>query len=123
MRLSFCETSRFIKGQLSIWEIPEIALLSRDGRGVEGDDTLPMEQEGEIRVETEKRRMGKRIGRRKNHAKEIMSFIFYCKHANKQANSFRKSEASLPIPSPSAHIKPLLVKVTHTHTVQHPVLD
>lgn len=26
---------------------PKIALLSRDGRGVEEDKTLPMEQEGE----------------------------------------------------------------------------
>lgn len=42
--------------QLSIWEIPEIALLSRDRRGVEGDETLPMEQVGEIRAETNKKK-------------------------------------------------------------------
>lgn len=42
--------------QLSIWEIPEIALLSRDRRGVEGDETLPVEQVGEIRAETNKKK-------------------------------------------------------------------
>lgn len=46
MRLSFRKTSGSIMSQLSIWEIPEIALLSRDRRGMEGDEALPMKQEG-----------------------------------------------------------------------------
>lgn len=97
--------------QLSIWEILEITLLSRGRRGVERDKTLPMKRG----AETKNRGMGKRIGRRENHTQEIMSFIFYCKHANKQANSFRKSEASFPILAPSTH-KPGLVKFIHKLT-------
>lgn len=45
--------------QLSIWEILEIALLSRDRRGVEGDETLTMEQKGEIRAEIKKEEWGR----------------------------------------------------------------
>lgn len=97
--------------QLSIWEILEITLLSRGRRGVERDKTAN-EAGG---AETKNRGMGKRIGRRENHTQEIMSFIFYCKHANKQANSFRKSEASFPILAPSTH-KPGLVKFIHKLT-------
>lgn len=48
--------------QLSIWEILEIALLSRDRRGMEGEESLPVEQEGEIWEETKREKWGREQG-------------------------------------------------------------